>query len=548
MNIFSASLVLFFSSLLVLGANYYHLQISVIQQGIAVLIILLIITLKIFIFSKESPLKNDNLIFSWLVFLTSLLVQLTIFSSGGLYSPLFVMFHLYYLSLSIFVSLFAAIVFLSFAGSALIFNTLNDPRLKDFIVNDPGTAALLILSLIILLPLYHLAASKYHFQDMVSKIIFDKLDLLKSRYNLILGGVADAVLITGKDLHIISINEAGKRLMHLSGKDYLGHYLFEVLSLKNLDGQIIDEHDPQFNQLISAGTEGVLNNLFLYTKDSDFPQRVSVQLQIAKDPKSNVEQIIIIVSRVDVTFGEVKEVGVEELLGRQKKLYQEIKTETKKSGLEDLYSKILLLEKIDKDYYIFSQVKGAAVKLKVDLVDVAQVVQNVLLEGKELPQALGVKLSLSYSGGFTQHFTPEVRDGLSIYPSIETNPNFSALTNKEGLQVLVSNLIKLSILSTLGNNNPTVSVNLSYHEETIEIKMSCIYKGTLDDKIKNILLNHSYNSLIPGGNAKLCSSLEEYLINLFSGLLNLSVHGEINKEDNSLSFNLVLPKFPHHQP
>jgi hypothetical protein len=87
---FSFSFLLFScSSLIVLRIIVSDVNMSVIVQGIAFLLVLALITVHIF----DHTLARKEV--RWfLLFLTSCIVQLLVASTGGLSSPFFILFHL----------------------------------------------------------------------------------------------------------------------------------------------------------------------------------------------------------------------------------------------------------------------------------------------------------------------------------------------------------------------------------------------------------------------------------------------------------------------
>ncbi len=77
-----------------------------------------------------------------------------------------------------------------------------------------------------------LLAYRYHLKDTLSKLLREYIQIREEREESILKGLNELVVVTDKNLRIISSNEAARGIFRLSEEKIISQPLLAVFSLK----------------------------------------------------------------------------------------------------------------------------------------------------------------------------------------------------------------------------------------------------------------------------------------------------------------------------
>src|SRR5258708_7822465 len=285
----SEALVLFLSSSLTLAALYFKVPIVTIQEVTGLLIAVLIIALNRLIFLNTKSLSISGLK-GFLLFLCSLLVQLTVICTGGFYSLFLILFHLFALGLSLLLSCRVSFIFISFALLPLIANIFLNDKIMILFRQDPFSTILYLISFITIVPVAQLLASRYHLKDKISQALSAQVASLNKDLNVkqtILEDVNELVFVTDKNMDIISANSAVEKLTSQSSSSLTNKPMLKVILLKDADGNLADRNSFSVDQVIADKSTHIVNDFFLYPLKRSTPLRVTVKVQpITEDRKS----------------------------------------------------------------------------------------------------------------------------------------------------------------------------------------------------------------------------------------------------------------------
>lgn len=539
---------LLLTSLLTVSVIYYKIPSIVLQQSIAVFVVVLLIANRfVFLRSKSIPF----VITTALIALVSIFLQLLIISSGGFYSPFLILFHLFAIALSFLFAVRIAIGFLSFSIMALIAGTLLDPRLHSLFVNDPFSAVLYLLSFAVIIPLYQLVSSRYHLEEAISKILSiqlkqkgAQLELTQKRDESLLGGLSDLVIMIDLNLKILSVNEATIRTLKLSSAEALGQSIFNVLHLKDMKGEGVDRNFLSIDEIIERGTTHFFDNLLLYTKNTPLPRKINLRIHPTKNLASRIDQIVFIISNaysgghLNVAYQNIEQAAL-----RHESLLEAIKNELEEKDLKTLKGKIELLGKTEKDILTATEIISFGIKPNFTLLDTANLMQRVVDNEKDFARSLGVPLNFSLSKEFREKFiTLNSQDNLPI-PQAFTSQYFTALSELRWIDILLEKILDLLILLSVKEKQPRVEASISFDEKAVRIDVNCTYLQPVPKDFEKLLLTEYYGNLMTT-DITLGSGLEGYLIKTIATLLNLSFNIVYNEKSSTLYFSVRLPKGP----
>lgn len=547
---FIEPLVLLVSSLVSLSIVYYRVPDSTLQQIVAVLLVVLLITLNRFILARHRVISyNWSLI---LLFVIATFVQLLILSTGGFYSPFLILFHLFAISIGFLLRSRAAISFLIFAVGALMINTLVlDQKLHTLFINDPWAAILYLLSFVAIIPVYQLVVSRYNLKDALSnmlstqlKLTDTELKLTKKRQESLLGGLSDIVIVTNIHLHILSFNEATTQALHLSASELLERPLLDILYLKGSNGEMFDASSLSLEKALKEGLSSVVNDLLLYTKNSSFPKQVDVRIRPTTNLEGHVDQIVFIISGISIRSDEHTIYrSIEPSLLRQESALEELKNNLKERGLLDLKARVELLGKQEHDILTILEIEDHGIRPNPALVDVSELVRRIVAGEQDFAGNFGTQLQVVFDEQFTSKFTVINLKTAGEIPVMMTAPFFTVPIDPKWLDILLGKLITIAILIGSKEKNRTIKLLLTYTDEAVVVVISTVCRLPAAN-YQEALLTRYYGVLANQTNLSLGSGLEGYIARMVSTLLNIPLSVNYQEEASSLSFTLKLSKQP----
>src|SRR3972149_11077993 len=207
-DIFARMLIFFASSFLVISLVYYQIKIVHLQQIILLLLVFLLITLRVLKSSIGKKIVSD-----WvLLFVVTFFVQVLIASSGAVFSPFFVLIHLYVIGLSLFFNFWTAFSFLALELIVLFLNINLDRNLYYLVSQDFGSVLLYFSSILVITPISKFISQQYHIKTDTLKVLFKELNTQES----IIEQIGDFVFVTDKNLTVLSANDSAKKIVDLS--------------------------------------------------------------------------------------------------------------------------------------------------------------------------------------------------------------------------------------------------------------------------------------------------------------------------------------------
>lgn len=536
------------SALISVGVVYYKIPSSQIQQAIAVLIVILLFFVKRFVFGRKTSVPF--VITLLLISFSSTFLQLLVLSSGGFYSPFLMLFHLFAITTSFLVGVRIAIGFLGFSIIALSADTFLDPKLHSLFTNDPWTAALYILSFIVIIPLYQLVSSRYHLSETISKLLTSQLkltanqlqmkgaqlELTKRRDESLLGGLTDLVVVTDLNLNILSVNEAVMKALKLPEGQKFGQSIFELINLKDMKSNIVDRKFLSIDEIIEQGTTHLMSDLLLYDKNTALPKKINLRIHPSKNLSGQIDQIVFIVSNF---YGgghtSVAYQNIDQAVVKSRKVLEEIKNGLREKGLNELNIKADSLGKSEEDIFTAIQIINHGIKSNISLVDIADIIQRVIAGEKNFAADLGILIDFSFSQQFSEKFSTISLAGEQLIPTAFTGQYFTAMTEPQWFSYLMKKVLDLFILLSSKASQQKVRIFLSYDAETVTIEISCINALPDSQNPEEMLLSQNLEN---------GSGLEGYLIKTISTLINLNYSINYKVDSQSISFVVKLSKTP----
>lgn len=549
-------LLLFFSSLIPLAIVYYRVRLEIVQAFVATILVSLLIVTNRFILPQGHALGLGWRLF--LLFILSTLLQVVIFLTGGFYSPFLILSHLFAVSTGFLFSLRIALGFLFFAVSTLLVNTLIlDKKMLSFFLSDPWPVVLYIFSFTTIIPLYYLVVSRYNVKDAISKILTSQLKLTttqleltdkelkltRARTHSLLGGFEDLIIITDTNLRVLSVNDATTRTLHLSSSELLGRFLFDVLQLKNTEGELLNVRSLTIAKVLNEKITVSFGNLLLYTRGSVFPKKAGIRVRPIPNLQGSLDQVVFIVSCATTEEGKGKDHSiVEQALLKQGSALEELKNYLRNKELGEFKAKVELIERTEKDILTTQEIEEYGLKPNITFVNVAELLYRIILRERDFAGDFKLPVNFKLDKKFVDLY-PSFKSADEDFPTVVTTQYFSAPADARWLDIFFSKIMDILVLVAIKKENAFVQAELLYDEKEVTL-IARASTAPLPSDYQALLLTAYYGNLGLQTNLSLGSGLEGYLIKRISLLLKIPLEIKYQADPGVISVISRLSKTP----
>lgn len=528
-------LTLLAASLLTLTFNHFKISIAFYQQ---IIILLLLLILGLYNFFTTRKLKRIFVI-QPILFTTSLFVQLVVISTGGFLSPFLILIHLYTLTASFLLKIATALSFLFFTLSILIINTFISPNQLNTIKTDPGSYLLFGLSFLVIVPISLLISKKYHLKEELSKILSKQVKV----GDAILESLTELVLVTDQALKIVFINEALGKTLKLTQQQVLGKSFFEVLDLKDEQGQPASLTSLPIDKVLDDKTTRIVSGFYLYTPNRAAPYVVTIQIHPILDSQGKIEQISFVITEgKGISYQSKLHLSLIRALENKNLRLESLKKQLQSLKLFNQTAQLELIEKAEADLRLVQEVEDHPIKEDSILVDVAYLAHDIILKREAFAKILGVDLKFILSPGDVSEVSLINLKSSNIDPKSLSLSDFAVPADSKWLTILLEKVLDLSILLSSSIKNSKVEISFDRQNKDF-IK---VYILTDTPKLTKLhldkLLTQYYGNLLESTNLKFGSGLEGFIVKTLSTQLNIPVSLDVLKDPLKLRISISLSR------
>ncbi|OGE14059.1 hypothetical protein A2111_00930 [Candidatus Daviesbacteria bacterium GWA1_38_6] len=520
------------SALLTIALIFYRVPTAVLQQGIALLLVILLIFARKIVFSD---LKVSGIIFRFIfLILSSLFVQLLVLSSGGFYSPFLILLHLYTLGASFLLKLSSAISFLFFSLVILFAGTFLNQTLMNLFKEDPGSAIIYLISFIVIIPLAQFLMSTYHLKDTISKLLSEHIEIGEKREQSILSGLNELVIVTDINLKILSFNGAVEKTLKLPGI-ILGSSLLEAIRLKDSAGKEATAESLSVNKVLKNKITHFVEGFLLETRlNPDF--RVSIQIRPVTNPAGEINQIAFVITDIKPSGSEIH-TEFERAEAQQKTAFGQLREMINSAKLKSGNLSLLLLEKNEDDLFIAAELIDHPFRKMIGYQDLVEICQLIRIQKLPLAAALGINLKFEPVNDTKEQAYLSLKQNYQTSESLPPS-EYSVPSDSKWLKVLIGRILDIATLLVSGQTSAAVNLSLSKDEDQEIIVAISANPVNIGESEKEDLLKEYFGSLMSKTNLRLGSGLEGFIAKIISSNLNLPLKLEVNGNILSISFQV----------
>ncbi|MBI2596049.1 PAS domain-containing protein [Candidatus Daviesbacteria bacterium] len=542
MTFFLEPLVFFLTSVVSVVLIYYKIPIATLQQIILGILIVLLLSFRWLLAERTKRLIK---VFARLVLLSlsSLFVQILVISSGGFYSPLLILLHLYTLGASFLLNIPSSISFLVFSVAVLITNIVLDPKLQSIFRDDPGSAILYIVSFLVIIPLAQTLMKTYHLKDALAKILYESLNLRVLREKSILTSLNEIVVITDHNLKIISANDAFEDATGLSGGEFINQNFLDKISLVDRDNVPANSTSLSIKDVLVDQTNHIVSGFYLSTKGNPKSRQVVVEVKPIVGVSRTIIQLVFVIKEPRAAIEIEPHTDLEAAHTKQNMIITNIKrllVNFKEPGLK---TELELLQQGESDLLIAQELEDHPIKNANQYEDIVLLCKKAISYKQDLARSLGVNLQLIFPNAPGESSYLNLRETNSSLIS-QVVSDYAAQVNVKWFGILLSKLLDIAVLLSSGQKNPTVVVSINIILKS-EIEVELVFPSPVmtPEKQKELFLQY-YGDLAATTNLRLGSGLEGFIAKVVADQLNINLDVKTKEGPDRLVFRFKLYKKP----
>jgi hypothetical protein len=475
--------------------------------------------------------------FRWiLLFLASLIAQMLVVSTGGLYSPFLVLFHFLSLGINLFFPFITSVLFVVFTFLVLAGIIVLDGVVLDMLYADPIVPLLYSISFVSIIPLGYLLAHKYKLTDTIVSLLKNQIEVEEA----IIADLSELVFVTDRDMHILAVNEAAEQALHKSKAELLHSSLFNVLYLRDKEGMVVDQDSLKLGTLLTDKTPVAVDNLSLLGISSFSDKKVGMRIKPIINYKGVVEQISIIIS----VHGELSKnalKNLEEASARHNAMIEGLKRKflSKRSEEFDMF---VLISKAEKDISYAHTIEAHSIEERKGFVDIASLCRETVAAEQDFAQAFRVPIEFVLPNYGKKDIAPLVTSLFAIAPEKFTGPFFTAYCEINYLSIVIQKLLDVGVLLASSEENPSVQLLVERKDDSaFLISVNTRAPVEVLQKQADIFVLY-YGSLVGNTNLSLGSGLEGYLAKRITDALEIPLRVVADTAQNCLIFQLEVHK------
>lgn len=536
------SLFFLLASLTTIGLIYVNSFYKFYQPLIPLLLVIDIIIVGR-INTKKGYVKNLPKL--TVLYLSSILVQLIIVSSGGFYSPLLILLHLFTIGAIFVLNSSSPISFLILSLGVLIFHIWYDSNLSQFFRDDPWTTVIYGLSIVIVIPLALFLSHSNGVKNKFTSFLKDYIYMSESRQKSILTALSNLVIVTDKNLQIMSVNTALERLLRLSASQVLGKPLFEIIKLKDSSGSYVTPDMLPIKQSMSDKATHFAEGYGLETKIQTLPKPVTIQIKPITDTQGNINQIIFVFTDPTIKIGFNTHPTIDQAAKRHDALLKLITDP--KSTLTPTQIQLLILEvaHIEEDILTAQEMEDHPLQEVIGFEDLVTFITKILETKNHFYSLLNAPPKLIYEDDNKSEAAFLTMNNPS---TSQLNQGTAALSKYsvpiDGflMKIIMEKITDLGafITSSQPQKNFEINMKLVDSGKTILVDFNFPSGDIKATELPNLLVSGYPNLKIP--TLKDSSGLEGYIANKIAKTIQLEFVPSLNPYNKTITFSIALSK------
>ncbi len=485
-----------------------------------------------------------------IIYISTILVQLIVISSGGFYSPLLILIHLFTIGAIFVLNSSSPVSFLAFSLCVLIFHIIYDPTLSQFFKNDPWTTVIYGLSIIIVIPLTLFLSKSNSVKNKFTSFLRDYIYMSESRQKSIMTALSNLVIVTDKNLNIVTVNTALERLLRVSASQVLSKPLFQIISLKDSSGNPVSPEALPTKQALSDKATHFVEGYFIETKIQTVPKAVTIQIKPISNPQGEVTQLIFVFTDPTVKIGFNTHTVTKTAVKKHASLLNLITSQ--KANFSGPAAQLLTLQiaHIEDDILTSQEMADHPIQEVIGFEDIVALVSKILQKNHQLYTLLKTQPQLIYEDNNKTEAAFMNIESSNLNPSTSTASRYSALSKYSApvdgylLFLILEKLLDLAVYITSAQSQKNISIHIHLANPGNVVMVDINFpSGDIKPTDLPNLFTNDYPGLKSPGLID-SSGLEGYIAGKIAKTIQLELTPNINLYTKTITFSIGISKQP----
>lgn len=524
-----------------IGLIYVSKNYQFYQQLIPILLILDIAVASRIKSGQDAVLSRSKLV---VLFISSLLVQTIVISSGGLYSPLLILVHIFTLGAILLLGSSSPIIFLASSLGVLIFHISYDKNLYQFFQNDPWAVAIYALSIAIVIPLALYLSHSNSVKSKFNDFLKDYIKVSEQRQKSIMTALSNLVVVTDKGLSILSVNTAFERLLRLSTSQVINKPILEVIKLRDVQNNVVTVEMLPVKEAIADKATHFTEGYSLEISTQTLPKPVTIQIKPVADTRGQITQIIFVFTDPLVKIGFNTHPSVKEAVRKHDSLLSVVTGPQDKLPSFSVQLLILLIAHIEEDILTVQEMEDHPLQEVIGFVDLVVFTKQILDSKKMFYEFLGITPNLKFEDESKSEEAFLNMDKSELTQSTTALSKYSAPVDGYLLKIVLSKIIDLAVFITASapHKNLDINLHLADSNQTIVVDIQFPSGDLKEADLPNLFIKDYPRLKI--STLKDASGLEGYIADKVAKTVQMELSAGLNPVIKTATLSLALSKIP----
>jgi PAS domain S-box-containing protein len=529
--------IFFCISCVVIVFHYFAVPTVFYFQVTAFLLLLLLFCISLTRFSfMRKFLQSEGKLFGLFVF--TLISQLIVHSTGGIFSQFFILFDLLVVALSFAFSFSVALGFSFFSIALLIVSVFFDPEIQSSIIEDPVTPLLFLLSFLITLPLSYVLAQRYRLKEKVANTLRNQI----STEDAILEGLPEMMFVTDERLRILSVNDAAERSLHRAREEVQNMPIFQVVYLKTKNRVLLTEQDIHLETLLSEQKNQEISDLQLMRTTAGM-KKVTLQIRPIVGLDNKINQLIFIVRDVaPMPLNRMEESYLALAVTKHQAMIEDLRVNLQTKQHDTFATQLMLISKAEKDILTALMIDRITENQEASRIDLAHLAKHILHSEQDFATSFHVPLDFSFINFGKDDITPLITGNFEVTLDSLTGPFFTVPFAVKPVSSIIQKVLLMGILLSSTEKNPLVQLSLEREEKKNIILTITAHCPMITAEHATDLFIHYYGHLNSVTNLHFGSGLEGYLAKKIADSCGIPIEVNFKNNPSIIIFRLIIPR------
>lgn len=415
----------------------------------------------------------------------------------------------------------------------------------QFITENPTIIILQAAALIPIVAVAYIISLQYHFKTMLSTLLGTKVKTDEA----ILERLNELIIVTDRELNILSVNDAVERTLQKSRSELLNAPLLSMVILKNKDGIVVDN-----KYFFPDGKNFQVLNTFLddctIVNSASNDKKVTVQVQPIEGLDGSISQITFILSYSNkpVSDEDILKISLGRARTKYEAMSENLKNKFAREKNTDSLEQIVLMDTLENDIFAVESLKNRDNKSEQSNIDIAQLCKQAVQLEQDFAKIFAIPIGFEIRHFDWKAIAPQSVNEYEVKPEQLTGPFFTVSCDVQQIGLLIKKILDLDVLLASSEAGGEVHLSVEQNEETVTVQIKSSCPKTIE-KEQESLFTPYYNTLSTKTNLQAGSGLEGYLVKTISTKLGLDMDITFDQTPSpSIIFTIKLPKDTVNKP